>query len=122
MINSSLLTGVAKCLGALMLSVVVLWQTADNAGLAESEVSIHVASSDVDVWVDEEAFRINRAFKEVIVCRLRPGWHELRMTRDGELLYEEAFTVERGHDVVLTAWEATSTSKPFPCLPKAHKL
>jgi hypothetical protein len=122
MINSSLLTGVAKCLGALILSVAVLWQTADNAGSAESEVFIHVAANDVEVLVDEEAFQVSSALKEVIVCQLRPGRHELRMMRGGQLLYEEIFTVERGRDVVLTAWESTPASKAFPCPPKAHKL
>src|SRR6516162_9271833 len=108
MINSSLLTGVAKCLGAVVLSVVVLWQAADNSGSADSEVFIHVAADDVEVLVDEEAFWIHSALKDVIVCRLRPGWHELRMMRDGQVLYEETFTVDRGRDVVLTAWEGTS--------------
>jgi hypothetical protein len=122
MINSSLLTGVAKCLGALVLSVVVLWQTADNSGFAESEVVVHVAANDVEVLVDDEPFRIKTALKEVIVCRLCPGRHELRMMRDGQLLYQETFTVERGRDVVLTAWEDTRDSKPFPCRPRAHKL
>jgi hypothetical protein len=122
MINSSLLTAVAKCLGALILSVVVLWETADHAGFAESEVVIHVAADDVEVLVDEEVFRINTALKEVIVCQLRPGRHELRMMRGGQLLYEETFTVESGRDVVLTAWEDTSASTPFPRLANAHKL
>ncbi len=122
MINSSLLTGVAKCLGALILSVVVLWETADHAGFAESEVFIHVAADDVEVLVDEEAFWIKSALKDVIVCQLRPGRHELRMMRGGQLLYEETFTVENGRDVVLTAWEDSSASKVFPRLAKAHKL
>src|SRR4051812_34962481 len=121
MINSSLLTGIAKCLGALILSVAVLWQTADNAGCAESEVCIHVAADDVDVLVDEEAFWIKSRLQEVIVWRLRPGRHELRMMREGQVIYEEIFTVERGRDVVLTAWEDTSVSKPFPRPPQAHK-
>ena len=122
MINSSLLTGVAKWLGALILSVVVLWQTADNAGFVESEVYIHVAADDVEILVDEESYWIKSCLKEVIVCRLRPGRHELRMMRDDQLLYEETFTVERGHDVVLTAWEAAIAPKPFPCPLRAHKL
>jgi hypothetical protein len=121
MINSSLLTGVAKCLGALILSVVVLWQTADNAGFVESEICIHVAADDVEVLVDEESYWIKSRLKEVIACRLGPGRHELRMMRDGHLLYEETFTVERGHDVVLTAWEDASASKPFPSPLRAHK-
>ena len=114
MINSSLLTGVAKCLGALILSVVVLWQTADNAGFVESEICIHVAADDVEVLVDDESYWIKSRFKEVIVCRLRPGRHELRMMRDGQLLYEQTFTVERGQDVVLTAWEDAFAPKPLP--------
>lgn len=114
MINSSLLSAVAKCLGALVLSVVVLWQAADNADSTESEVCIHVAADDVEVLVDEEAFRIHSRLQEVIVCQLRPGQHELRMLRDGQLLYEETFTVECGRDVVLTAWEDTSASKTLP--------
>ena len=122
MINSSLLTGVVKCLGALILSVVVLWQTADNAGFAESEVFIQVVADDVEVLVDDESYWIKSRLQEVIVCRLRSGRHELRMMRDGQLLYEETFTVERGHDVVLTAWEDTSASKPFPCPLRVHKL
>jgi hypothetical protein len=122
MINSSLLTAVAKCLGALILSVVVLWQAADNSGFTESEVCVHVAADDVEVLVDEEVFRVKSRLQEVIVCQLCPGQHELRMMRDGQLLYEEIFTVELGHDVVLTAWEDTSASKPFPCPPRAHKL
>jgi hypothetical protein len=122
MIDWSLLTGVAKYLGALVLSVVVLLQTAENSEFVESEVVIHVAASDVDVLVDDEHFWINTALKEVIVCRLCPGRHELRMMRDGQLLYQETFTVERGRDVVLTAWERTPASNPFPSLPRAHKL
>jgi len=122
MINSSLLTGVAKCLGGLILSVVVLWQTADSVGFVESEVFIQVATDDVEVLVDDESYWIKSRLNEVIVCRLRPGQHELRMMRDGQLLYEETFTVECGHDLVLTAWEDTSASKPSPCPPRAHKL
>jgi hypothetical protein len=122
MINSSLLTGVAKCLGALILSVVVLWPTADNSGSAESEVVIHVAANDVEVLVDEDAYWIKTALKDVIVCRLRPGKHELRMMRGDQVLYEEIFSVERGRDLVLTAWEARCGSTHFPCRPEAHKL
>src|SRR4051794_17840617 len=115
MINSSLLTGIAKCLGALILSVVVFWQTADGVSdSAESEATIHVAASNVEVWVDEEMFRVESAFEDVVVCRLRPGRHELRMVREGCVIYEESFGVERGRDVVLTAWEAASDTTPFP--------
>jgi hypothetical protein len=112
MINSSLLTGIAKCLGALILSVVVLWQTAVDSGSAESEVSIHVAASQVEVWVDREVFWIDSAFEEAIVCRLRPGQHELRMVREGQVVYQEAFKVERGRDAVLTAWVDTTSPNP----------
>lgn len=109
--------------GGIILSVVVFWQTADDvSGSAESEVCIHVAASNVEVLVNEKSFRVEMALKDVIVCRVRPGWHVLRMERDGNVVYQEGFSVERGRDVVLTAWEAPSDTTPFPRLAPPHKL
>jgi hypothetical protein len=103
MMNWSIMIGAAKCVGALVLSVVVLWQTAENVGPANSEVVVHVAEGRVEVFIDDLRFWIEHPLDEPIVCQLRSGRHQLRMIRSGQVLYEEEFTVERGRDKVLTA-------------------
>jgi hypothetical protein len=99
-LGSRLLKGV----GALVLGGSTLWWVIDEAGPADSTVLVHVTEVDVEVAVGDQTFPITGRAWAPIECRLRPGRHLLRMTRDDRVLYEEWFTVLRGEDVILTAY------------------
>jgi hypothetical protein len=109
-LNWSFLFGLAKCVGAVALGVAVFWPTAENCGSESSEVVVHVSAEGVEVLVDHSRFWIAERLQHPIVCQLRPGMHELRMIRDGRVVYEEVFVVERGQDRILTAWDDPSQS------------
>lgn len=70
------------------------------------EAVIHVTELGVDVEVDGRTYRVETPWDTPIVCGLPPGRHGLRMSRSGQVLYEEDFRLERGDMVVLTAWDA----------------
>ena len=72
-------------------------------------VVVHVTEPDVEVVVGGLTYRIEGRASEPIVCKLPDGRHDLIMTRDGELLYKETFTVRPGEGVVLTAWDPNRT-------------
>jgi hypothetical protein len=107
-LNHTFLLGLTKCVGAVALAAAVFWETAERSGGETSEIVVHVMAGDVEVIVDDSRFWIAERHRQPIVCQLRPGSHELRMIRDGRVVYEESFVVERGHDKVLTAWHDPS--------------
>src|SRR5262245_7663713 len=106
MMNSSAI-GVAKVLGSLALGAALAWQAVESAWPDESEVIVHVSEGGVEVQIDEQTYRVAIAWDNPIVCKLAHGQHVLSMTRAGELLYHEEFTLGRGEQRVLTAWDAT---------------
>ena len=64
--------------------------------------------------VDNETYHIDTPAESPIVCELRPGKHGLRMTRNGETLYEEKFTLRPAEEVVLTAWGPPADAQAKP--------
>ena len=101
----TVLTAMTKGVGSLALTCAVLGYVAGQAGPRECGAVIHVTEADVEVWVDGLSYRVDSWEDSPILCPLRPGRHELRMSRGGQTLYEETFTLRRGDDVVLTAWD-----------------
>ncbi len=115
---------IAACriLGTLAVGGVFLWHVAASAGPQGCEAVIHVTEPDVVVRVDGIFYPIDPAPGAPIVCALRPGCHTLTLHRGGRELYREAFAVEPGGQVVLTARdESRRSSSPAPprCPPPA---
>src|SRR5262245_53051364 len=104
MVIKGLLAVAAKCLGACVLSGLLLWQVAGRAGPESSEVVVHVTESPVVVTIDGQSYRVATWRDSPIACELPTGWHELRMWRGAQLVYQEAFLVRPGENVALTAW------------------
>jgi hypothetical protein len=101
------MTGMAKGAAGLTLSAVVLWQVAEHSVPDMSELVVHVCELGVDVTVDDLGFRVDDYRDMPVVCSVRAGKHLLRMYREGKVIYEEGFTVRRGEDRVLAAWDET---------------
>ena len=99
------LIGAGKWAGAFAILGVLTWQAASHPIRLESDVTIHVAVPDVEVWVDDLRFRVVVSQGAPIVCQLPEGVHELTMRKDGVELYRETFAVKEGEDNVLTAWD-----------------
>jgi hypothetical protein len=99
------LIGAGKWAGAFAILGVLAWQAASHPIRVESDVTIHVAVPDVEVWVDDLRFRVVTSQGDPIVCQLPEGVHELTMRKDGVELYRETFAVKEGEDNVLTAWD-----------------
>lgn len=94
-----------KRAGALVLGTVILWQVAEHAGVSNGQAIIHVSAAPVDVTVDDAVYHVEFSSQTPVVCELGPGRHKARMLRDGQVLYEEEFTIVAGQDVVLSAWD-----------------
>jgi hypothetical protein len=103
MVINGLLAVADKCLGACGLSGLLLWQVAGRAGTQTSEVVVHVTESPVVVTIDGRSYPVATWRDSPIACELPMGWHELRMRRGAQLVYQEAFLVRPGENVVLTA-------------------
>jgi hypothetical protein len=104
MINT-LLTGVAKSVGALLLALVVLWPTAETAGTTDCEAVIHVMDPQIQVVIDEQVYCLEAGTSGPIVCQLRPGRHLLRAFREASVIQEEEFSLQPGQQGVFTAWD-----------------
>jgi hypothetical protein len=105
MINGTLLTGMAKCVGALLLALAVLWPAAETACTTECEAVVHVMERQVQVIIDDEVFWIEDETVGPLVCSLRPGQHSMRVVRDSRVIQEEEFSLQPGQQGVLTAWD-----------------
>jgi hypothetical protein len=103
MINASILTGLARVLGASCLMGAVCWKTADSTAPLQSEVVVHVTEDGVEVAIDEVTYLLADRYAGPIVCQLQPGRHLLTMAKEGRLLYREEFMLRGGEDQVLTA-------------------
>jgi hypothetical protein len=84
---------------------VSLWWVAAQSGSQQGSVVIHVTEPNVTVSLDDRVFRIGANHYNPIACELPAGEHLLRMTRGRSLLYAESFTLRKGEDRVLTAWQ-----------------
>ena len=94
-----------KALGALALGGMILWNVAQRSGFQKCLAYVHVSTTDVEVTIDDDAYHIDSLAQTPIVCELRPGQHMLQMARDGRVVFEQAFHLERGEEIVLAAWE-----------------
>lgn len=93
-----------KCAGGIAIGLLVFSQTAHRFTPDQSEVVVHVMEGGVDVTIDDHVFRVEHAVDAPITCELSEGYHDLKMSLHGELLYEESFFLHRGEEQVLTAW------------------
>jgi hypothetical protein len=100
-------TTTIKLLGAWTLAAGVFWQVAEHAGNRDCVAYVHVTEPRVDVTIDDQTYQIEAWQAVPIVSELRAGRHTLKMTRRGQILYEETFDLRPGQEVVLTAWEKT---------------
>jgi hypothetical protein len=125
MMNWSLLTGLLRVLGVSCVMGAICWKSAETAGPNQSEVIVHVTENGVEVGIDGMVYLIADRFDGPILCELNSGRHLLTMSRDGQLLYREEFSLQRGEQRVLTAWallgENPSTSCPSPEQPYANR-
>jgi hypothetical protein len=102
-----------RAAGALLLGGVILWQVANRAVPHRGETIIHVTVDDTDVFLDDDHYRIDGQEDSPIVRKFKPGWHILRMMKDGKVLYDRPFEVLRGDDeIVLTAWNELCPDDP----------
>jgi hypothetical protein len=93
----------------------ILWQVAERCGSTSCQVIIHVAIPQVHVAVDGATYWVENFGETPIVCDLRPGGHEVRMLRNGRVLYQEQFTLGAGEERILTAWDGyTDGRSPRP--------
>ena len=105
MTKKSLLTGLAKCLGALLLALVVLWPTVKDVGTEDSEVVVQVMEKHVQILIDDQIYWVDEENERPIVCQIQPGRHVMRVLRQGNLIQEVEFSLQPGQQGVLTAWD-----------------
>ena len=83
--------------------IVQSYLVALRSGTSNSVASIHVPTPSVDIAVDDAMYRVETFQDSPLVCQLRPGNHVLRMSQDGQTLFEQEFKFDRGEEIVLTA-------------------
>jgi hypothetical protein len=96
---------VGKCVGALVLGAVVLWQVAEHAGPTKGGAIVHVSTTPADVTIDDAVYHVDSPEQTPIVCELRAGRHRARMLLEGQVVYEEEFTIAAGEELVFAAWD-----------------
>jgi hypothetical protein len=96
---------VLKQLVLAILGLGILAWAAAHAGPTHGEVVVHVTEPDVDVVFGGHTFHIEERRFAPIVCELPPGWHDLIVTRHGQVLDRQSFEVHAGASLVLTAWD-----------------
>lgn len=88
----------------ILLGGAILGWVACHAGPPTGTAVVHVTEPNVEVAVGGHEFEIGATRSHApLVCELPAGEHRLTMTRDGEVLHSESFTMGRGGSRVLTA-------------------
>jgi hypothetical protein len=95
-----------KTIALMVLGGAILWQVGAHSGPANGTAYVHVSTPRVDVTVDKKTYHVETLSDSPIVCELRPGKHVLRMTQNGQTLYQQRFTLRPEEELVLTAWES----------------
>lgn len=90
------------------LGLVILSWVAANAGPTRGRVVVHVMESGVRLRIGEETIVIREPLRRPLVREMSAGEYTLAMSRGHDLLYEEAFRVEGGEWLVLTAFDPSS--------------
>ena len=123
MIHPSLLIAAAGILevgklagraGSWVLCGTAIWYVAANAMPPNATAVLHVMEADVVVSLDDQHIHVAETSRTPFVFELPPGEHRLRMCRGAEILYNEAFLVQAGDNVVLTAWSYQSSGDEGP--------
>jgi hypothetical protein len=100
---------------ALFLGGVILWQVVERCGSHSGQVIIHVAMPPACVVVDGADYDVADLWESPVACDLRPGRHQVRMLRNGRVVYREEFTLGAGEERILTAWDGyTDGRSPRP--------
>jgi hypothetical protein len=102
----SFILSMARPVGSLLIGGVILWQVAEHSGSTKGRAIVHVATTGVEITVDDAHYRVETIWETPIVCELTPGRHTVRMLRGDRVLYNEEFTVYRGEEIILSAWDA----------------
>ena len=89
-----------------MSSFVVLGVVAGDSGPVTGEVVVHLMEPDVVVEVGGETWHVGPEPGPPVVLQVPRGRHTLVVSRRGETLHREEFTVEGGQTVALIAWVA----------------
>ena len=104
MLNRMRIVATAKCIAGLVIGLVVFWQTADRVTRRDSGVVVHVLQDRADLMIDGQEIPYTFGLQTPVVYDLPRGHHDLRMYLQGELVYQEEFTLARGEERVLFAW------------------
>ena len=105
MLLQSIGYAVVKCVGALILGAVVLWQVVEHVGPTKGGAIVHVSTTPADVTIDDAVYHVDSLEQTPIVCELRAGRHKVRMLLEGQVVYEEEFTIVAGEEFVFAAWD-----------------
>ena len=108
MLMRAFLFALVKGTGAIVLGGTILWQVAAHSAPRQGQAIVHVTALDVEVAIDEAAYRVATLRDSPIVCPLGPGHHRLQLTGRGRILFEQEFTLDPGEEIILAAWERTS--------------
>ena len=101
----SMLFAMLNGMATLAVGGVILWQVAIRTGPQNCVAYVHVSKPNVLVTVDGSEYHIETLDQTPIVCELAAGRHLLRMCDTGRVVYEEEFTLTKGEERVLVAWE-----------------
>ncbi len=101
----SRLLATIKAVGALALGGVILGNVARHSGTQKGVAYVHISEANVDVTIDDDAYHVDSLAETPIVCELAPGGHTLQMARGGRIVFEQAFRLDAGKEIVLSAWE-----------------
>ena len=105
MLLQSLSCSIAKPVLSLVLGGVILWQVAEHAGPTKGRVIIHAPTDKVEITVDNTPYWVESLAELPIVSDVAEGRRVARMLKEGRIVYQEEFTLERGKEVILTAWD-----------------
>jgi hypothetical protein len=101
----STMVAMLRGMASLAMGGVILWQVAIRSGPQDCVAYVHVSKPNVLVTVDGSDYHIESLDQTPIVCELAPGRHLLRMCQTGRIVYEQEFTLAKGEEIVLVAWE-----------------
>jgi hypothetical protein len=104
----SLAFAAAKAAGAIILGGAIIWEVALHCGPPRGTVYVHVAGGVGDVTIDESTYHVRTLWESPIVRELQPGRHSVRMSRDGQCVFEEDISINPGEEIMLTAWDRSN--------------
>jgi hypothetical protein len=111
MMISTAAYALGRRIGGFLLGGVILWQVAERAGPSQGRAIVHIAVAHVDLIVDQDIYRVDDLSQTPIVCELRPGRHTARLSRDGEVFYQEEFLVAAGQESIVSTWDPVESAR-----------